>query len=73
MAGHKINLNELKRITPGLLPTLNFMSMKVYGKSLSALILESSNGITEDKIRKLLVKIYQNEEVPDILMDRIRN
>lgn len=73
MVEHKINLSELKKIAPGLLPTLNLMSMMTYGKSLSSLVLESSNGATEEKIRNLLTKIYHNEEISGVLLNRIKN
>lgn len=73
MVEHKINLHELKKIAPGLLPVLNLMSVMTYGKSLNSLILESSNGATEEKIRNLLMRVYQNEEIPRVLLNRIKN
>ncbi|MEM2020856.1 MAG: hypothetical protein QXP80_01340 [Zestosphaera sp.] len=71
--GHRINLSELKKVAPGLLPTLNIMSRMTYGKDLDAIVLESNNGSAEDVLKMLLLKIYQNEEIPRLLLNRIKN
>ncbi|MFN3268001.1 MAG: hypothetical protein ACK416_01950 [Zestosphaera sp.] len=73
MVGHKINLKELRRIAPGLLPTLNIMSRITYGKDLETIITEANNGTAEEIIISLLFKIFQNEEIPKLLLNRIKN
>jgi hypothetical protein len=73
MVGHKINLGELRRVAPGLLPVLNLMSRMTYGKDLETIVVESNNGTAEEIITSLLFKIFQNEETPKLLMSKIKN
>ncbi|MEO3992936.1 MAG: hypothetical protein QN229_01295 [Desulfurococcaceae archaeon TW002] len=73
MVGHKINLKELKRIAPGLLPVLNIMSRMTYGKDLETIITETNNGTAEEIITSLLFKIFQNEETPKLILNIIKN
>ncbi len=71
--GRRINLNELKNVVPGLLPMLNAMSRMTYGKDLDTIVLESNNGSAEEALKTLLLKIYQNEEIPRLLLSRVKN
>jgi len=73
VVGHKINLRELRRVAPGLLPVLNLMSRMTYGKDLETIVLESNNGTEEEIITSLLIKIFQNEEIPKLLINKIKN
>ena len=73
MAGHKINIRELRRVAPGLLPLLNLVSRTTYGKDLETIAPESNNETAEEIITSLLLKIFQNEEIPKLLISKIKN
>lgn len=69
---HKIDLRTLKRVAPGLLPVLNAMSRTIYGKDLEEITLESADETVEEILMNLLLKIFQNEEMSRLLIDKVK-